>query len=877
MSTQQDIYAASSENCPHMLNKDNYVPWSYCLLRYAKSRPNGKLIYNSIMNGSYVRRMIPEPDIYAAVDSCETAQEIWLHVQQMMEGSDIEIQNKKANLFNEWERNKHFPEKIASNLKFLNNLQPEWSRHVTIIHQTKDLHTVDYTQLYDFLKYNQKEMVGGNGENQFRQYASRNVGNQVRCYNYRGLGHLARNCTVRPKRKDATYLQTQLLIAQKEEAEIQLQAKEFDLMDAVADLDEIEEVNANCILMANFHQASTSGTQTNKAPVYNSDRTAEVSEQKDITKGTSVNTQFCKQSVLEKPHSSSGSKLYVVAPFLKSKGLSKINETHALSKPVTSNSVPTPQESNVVKNNKVIAPGMFRINPFKPLGKKSMYLTKLEQARPQTRSNTKNDNVPSASKSSCSKNKEVEVEEHLRDLPLSKNKNIYHLNVLTLGLLFRMINQKLFVLCLFLWAKAIATVCYTQNRSIIHRRFNKTPYDLINDRKPDISFLHVFSALCYPKNDREDIGKLGAKGLDLTYAPSKITTQQPTEGELDLLFEAVYDDHFGGQPSATPRTVLAAQAPQVHQTPTNVKETMIDPEWIESMQEELLQFKRLDVWVLVPAPDNIKPFTLRWLFKNKHDEENTVIRNKTRLVVRGYRQEEEIKFEESVAPVARMEAIRIFLAYVAHKSFSVSNGRETAFLHGTIDPTLFIRCFKDDILVVQVYVDDIIFGSAHPSTLHATCLCARYQAKPTKKHLKEDKRIFRYLQGTANTGLWYTKASGFELTGFLDANYAGCKDTFKSTSGGAQFLGENLVSWSSKKQDCMALSTAKAEYMSLSACCAQVLWMRTQLTDYGFHFNKIPILCDSKLAIAISCNLVQHSRTKPIVVRYHFIKEHVEK
>nr|GFC48039.1 retrovirus-related Pol polyprotein from transposon TNT 1-94 [Tanacetum cinerariifolium] len=122
-------------------------------------------------------------------------------------------------------------------------------------------------------------------------------------------------------------------------------------------------------------------------------------------------------------------------------------------------------------------------------------------------------------------------------------------------------------------------------------------------------------------------------------------------------------------------------------------------------------------------------------------------------------------------------------------------------------------------------------------------------------HLKEVKRIFRYLWGTVNTGLWYTKDSGFKLTRFSDADYAGCKDTFKSTSGGAQFL----------------------EYVSLSACCAQVLWMRTQLTDYGFHFNKISIYCDLKSAIAISCNPVQHSRTKHIAVHYHFIKEHVEK
>nr|GEX95490.1 Gag-Pol polyprotein [Tanacetum cinerariifolium] len=105
--------------------------------------------------------------------------------------------------------------------------------------------------------------------------------------------------------------------------------------------------------------------------------------------------------------------------------------------------------------------------------------------------------------------------------------------------------------------------------------------------------------------------------------------------------------------------------------PSNVKEAMTDHAWIDSMQEKLLQFKRLDVYVLVPAPDNIKPLTLKWLFKNKHDEENTVIRNKTRLVVRGYRQEEEIDFEESFASVVRKEAIRIILAYVAHKSFIV--------------------------------------------------------------------------------------------------------------------------------------------------------------------------------------------------------------
>nr|GEW02476.1 retrovirus-related Pol polyprotein from transposon TNT 1-94 [Tanacetum cinerariifolium] len=126
-------------------------------------------------------------------------------------------------------------------------------------------------------------------------------------------------------------------------------------------------------------------------------------------------------------------------------------------------------------------------------------------------------------------------------------------------------------------------------------------------------------------------------------------------------------------------------------------------------------------------------------------------------------------------------------------------------------------------------------------------------------------------------GLWYMKDSGFELIVFSDADYAGCKDSFKSTFGGAQFLGEKLVSWSLKKQDCMALSTTKAECVSLSTCCTQVIWMWTDLMDYGYHFNNIPTYCDSKSFIAISCNPVQHSRTKHIAICYHFIKEHVEK
>ncbi|GJT40154.1 retrovirus-related pol polyprotein from transposon TNT 1-94 [Tanacetum coccineum] len=857
MSNQQDIYAAGFENRPPMLNKENYVPWSSRLLHYAKSKPYGKLIYNSIMNGPYIRRMMPEPgdadrevlvneNFHEQTDDELTEKELKQleaddqPIRTILLGLPEEIYAAKAKLLNEWEkftstdgesiesyyhrfsklmnnfkRNKHFPKKIASNLKFLNNLQLEWSRHVTIVHQTKGLHTADYTQLYDFLKYNQKEVdnlraerlakthdplaLMTNSNNPFnysvsstymkqplpnnnnynpqppfnqnymqqpipnpkditdpttamnmalvlmakafklnystptnnnqrissnphnRQIAqpsmnlgqdsqiqmnvgnqnrlivvsgianqngngnvvaardegnaNGNNGNQIRCYNCKGLGHLVRNCTFRPRRRDAAYLQTQFLIAQKEEAGIQLQAKEFNLMIAAADLDEIEEVNANYILMANLQQASTSeeqytellepilephqvqqndsnviskvtsveqeGGTVEQHPVIvdetrayfeslynnlaikvekintvnrklretNADLTTELARYKNQEKcfeisqekydkpkrcyQKSVYQEQCLSKKINALHLSSEAAKFVrdfkslekeadeslakhkaceleierllrvvvsqdimsivqtnsvvdtsnlqtelertkerfenciikkeneyaklwndwykkceesiydkisynkayndmqqkierlqaqlgdlwvkvrilhVKPnafqserqnFSKTRVPQKVDKTNDLSNPVTSNSVPTTKESKVVENDKVIAPGIFRINPFKNSREEKSVPNKPIKAsvrtnpftvsqphvitkkvvnsdsngfsstgvdittktrRPQPRSNIKNDRVPSASESSRIKNKEVEVEEHPRNLLLSKNK-----------------------------------------------------------------------------------------------------------------------------------------------------------------------------------------------------------------------------------------------------------------------------------------------------------------------------------------------------------------------------------------------------------------------------------------------------------------------
>nr|GEU71973.1 retrovirus-related Pol polyprotein from transposon TNT 1-94 [Tanacetum cinerariifolium] len=435
-------------------------------------------------------------------------------------------------------------------------------------------------------------------------------------------------------------------------------------------------------------------------------------------------------------------------------------------------------------------------------------------------------------------------------------------------------------------AEAIATACYTQNRSIIHRRFDKTPYELINGRKLDISFLHVFKVPVIPRMIMKILGSCSKNHscCSSTSCSSDSNASTTSADTAPILINS------SSQATIIPNTSqdIDQLKPEQQHVQQKDDQAQIETEAIaDNVSNAMLDKNTLDVWVLVSVPYNIKPLTLKWLFKNKLDEENTVIRNKTRLVVRGYCQDEDIDFEESFTPVARMEAIRIFLAYAAHKSFIVFQmDVKTAFFHGTIkedvyvcqpesfidddhpshvyklnkaiyglkqaprawydellkfllqnrfskgtiNPTLIIRRFDDDILVIHVFLDDIIFGSTNP-------------------------------RGTVNMGLWYTKDSGFELTGFLDADYVECRDTFKSTFGGTQFLGEKLVSWSLKKQDYTVLSAAKAKYVSLSTFCAQVIWMWTQLTDYGFYFNKIPVYYESKSTIAISRNLVQHSRT----------------
>ncbi|GJS88099.1 copia protein [Tanacetum coccineum] len=249
----------------------------------------------------------------------------------------------------------------------------------------------------------------------------------------------------------------------------------------------------------------------------------------------------------------------------------------------------------------------------------------------------------------------------------------------------------------------------------------------------------------------------------------------------------------------------------------------------QKMHEEFHHFDRLKVWELVDKPFGKMVIKLKWLWKNKKDEDNTVICNKARLVAKGYAQEKGIDFEESFAPVARLEVVYVTqrdgfvdpdhpkkVYHVRKDLYGLKQAPRAWTLNPPIPRGIFINQANYALEILKEHGMDKCDSIGTPMA--------------TKPKLDAD------LSGTP-----YPKDSCFELTAFLDADHARCLDTRKSTFGGIQFLGENLVSWMSKKQDCTTMSTSEVEYVAFSASCAQVMWMRTQLMDYGFSYNKIPL------------------------------------
>ncbi|GKC65399.1 retrovirus-related pol polyprotein from transposon TNT 1-94 [Tanacetum coccineum] len=308
------------------------------------------------------------------------------------------------------------------------------------------------------------------------------------------------------------------------------------------------------------------------------------------------------------------------------------------------------------------------------------------------------------------------------------------------------------------------------------------------------------------------------------------------------------------------------------------------------MQEKLNEFERLEVLELVPHPGKVTVINLKWIYKVKLDELGGVLKNKARLVARGYRQEEGIDFEESFAPTAFLNDILREEVYVSQPDgfvdkdnlnhvyklkkalygLQISQSPRGIFINQSkyalkylkkygmesSDPvdTPMVEKSKLDKDTQEKAVDPthyrrmvgilMYLTASRPYLTFVVCMCARYQAKPTEKHLHVVRRFFKYLRGTVNRGLWYPKDSSIALTTYADADHAGCQDTRRSTSKCMQLLGDMLVSWSSKRQKRAAISSTKAEYIALTGCCAQVLWMRSQLTDYSLGFNKIPMHSD---------------------------------
>ncbi|GJZ42639.1 retrovirus-related pol polyprotein from transposon TNT 1-94 [Tanacetum coccineum] len=380
-----------------------------------------------------------------------------------------------------------------------------------------------------------------------------------------------------------------------------------------------------------------------------------------------------------------------------------------------------------------------------------------------------------------------------------------------------------------------------------NHKLEEFSYDVLRGRSPDISYFHVFGCPAHIHNHRDHLGKFDEKA----------------------------DDGFflGYSPVAKAFRVL------------NIRRQEMEETYHVTFSED----DEANSQTSTEGDEN--NFNKNRSFPNDEFQEP---RKQARLVAQGYRQEEGIDYDETFAPVARLEAIRIFLAYTAYMGFMVYQmDVKSAFLNGfeikqdfrgiSISQEKYVKDLlkKYDLadsasvkcLMLPpnnlgldesgVFVNKTVFrgmiGSlmyltaSKPDIQFSTCLCARYQANPKESHLVVVKRIFKYLKGTPNLGLWYPKGSGFDLKAYSDSDYAGCNLDRKSTSG------------------------AEAGYVAAAGCCAQVLWIKSQLAGYDVLYDKVTIFCDNTSVIVISNNPVLHSRTKHIDIRYHFIRDHILK
>nr|GEZ10725.1 retrovirus-related Pol polyprotein from transposon TNT 1-94 [Tanacetum cinerariifolium] len=351
---------------------------------------------------------------------------------------------------------------------------------------------------------------------------------------------------------------------------------------------------------------------------------------------------------------------------------------------------------------------------------------------------------------------------------------------------------------MFLWAETVATACYTQNRSLIHTRNHKTPYELVHNKKPDLTFFRVFGALCYPTNDNEDLGKLqptADTGIFVGYAPSKKgyriynkrtrRIMETNHVQFDELAEPMAPVHLTGTPFSTtidqdapsPHILPSSSALQSHSLAPGI---VAEPHFIEDHNV---------------APVDNNPF-VNVFAPEPHSEAS------------------------SSGDISSTESPYVSQTRHHLNKWSKDHPLDNV-IGNTSRPGLWYP--KDIAMTLTAYADADHAGCQ--DTRRSTSGSAQFLGD--KLHLKALKRVFWYLKGTINWGLWYPKDTAMALTAYADADHAGCQDTRRSTSGSSQLLGYKLVSWSSKKQQSTAISTTKAEYIVMS---------RSKHIDICHHF-----------------------------------------
>ncbi|GJY29413.1 retrovirus-related pol polyprotein from transposon TNT 1-94 [Tanacetum coccineum] len=446
----------------------------------------------------------------------------------------------------------------------------------------------------------------------------------------------------------------------------------------------------------------------------------------------------------------------------------------------------------------------------------------------------------------------------------------------------------------------------------------------MQDKKPDLSFFHVFGALYYPTNDNDDLGKLDAKadiGIFVGYTPAKKAfriynkrTQKIIE-TIHVTFDeltAMASEQFSSEPwlhpmtPATPSLGLVLNTvsqqlcippntddwdhlfqpmfdvnfnpPSIAVTPdapsTSIPSTQ-EQEHFPTISQGFEESPKIPIFCDDPLHESLhEDSTSQGSSSNvKTDEFGRVLKNKAILVAQGFRQEEGINFEESFAPVARIDAIRIFVANAAHKNMTIYQmDVKTAFLNGEL---------KEEVYVSQPegFVDQ-----DNPSHVYKLkkALYGLKQAPRAWYDMLSSFLLSQYFYKGAVDPTLFTQEAGNDLLLiqisiddiiFASTNTAMCNEFANQMTTKFKM---SMIGLSSKKQKCVTILSTEAEYIALSGCCAQIIWMRSQLTDYSFQFNKIPMYCDNKSVIALCCNNVQHSRAKCINVFYHFIKEQVK-